>query len=204
MKIIDLTRTFTARMPVFPGDSPTRLTRDIDAGDGITHFHIETGLHAGTHMDAPLHMIPGGKKLSEFSVEKFVAQGHLIDARGKEEINVSLLDNKNIQQGDCVLIYTGFDEKFGTPEFYTDYPVLAEDFARELVDIGISFIGMDTPSPDNAPYAVHRILLGSDILIIEGLCNLNELATISSFEVIALPAKFEAEAAPIRVVARVE
>ena len=203
MKIIDLTHTFTQTMPVFPGDDLPKLEEHVDQASEIVGFSLATGMHVGTHMDAPLHMIPTGKKLSEFGVDKFIADGHLIDARGKKEIGVELLANKNILPGDCVLIYTGFDKKFREPSFYTDHPDLTEDFARKLVQLKIKFVGMDTPSPDKAPYVVHRILMKEEILIIEGLNNLSELLNIEQFEITALPAKFESEAAPVRVIARI-
>lgn len=203
MKIIDLTHTFTPNMPVYPGDSVPKLEESIDTENNIVHFHLETGMHVGTHMDGPLHMIPNGRKLSEIPIEKFVANGHLLDARGKEKIDVELLEGKNLQEGDCVLIYTGFDKKLREPAFYKDYPDLTENFARKLVELKIKFVGMDTPSPDKVPYNVHRILLKEEILIIEALNNLSELLDIENFEVTALPAKFEAEAAPVRVVARI-
>jgi len=203
MKIIDLTHTFTETMPVFPGDELPRLKENIDSENNIVHFDIQTGMHIGTHMDGPLHMIPGGRKLSEISVDRFVANGHVIDARGQKEIGVDLLEGKEIAEGDCVLIYTGFDQKFREPVFYTDHPDLTEGFAQKLVDLKIKFVGMDAPSPDKAPYKIHRILLKEEILIIEGMNNLSQLLFEDKFEVVALPAKFEAEAAPVRVIAKI-
>src|SRR3989338_6375091 len=85
MKIIDLTHTFTSSMPVFPGDAPAALERLADPEPEVAHFHLDSGLHVGTHMDAPLHMIPNGKKLSEYPPEKFIANGHLIDAEEPEK-----------------------------------------------------------------------------------------------------------------------
>ena len=63
-------------------------------------------------------------------------------------------------------------------------------------------VGMDTPSPDHAPYKVHKILLGNEILILENLTNLEQLLN-KNFEVIALTPKLEADAAPARVVAKI-
>jgi kynurenine formamidase len=204
MKIIDLTHTFDEGMPVFPGDEAPRLERHDDAENDIVHFEVQTGMHVGTHMDGPLHMLPGeGRKLSEMSADKFVAPGHVLDARGETEIGVDLLEGKEIKAGDCVLICTGFDKKFREPEFYSDYPDITEELARKLVELKIKFIGLDSPSPDKAPFAIHRILLKEEILIIESMNNVSELLGESDFEVIALPAKFEAEAAPVRVIARI-
>jgi len=202
MNVIDLTHLFTNSMPVFPGDDLPKLQDSFDAENVIVHYHLETGMHIGTHMDGPLHMVPGAKKLSDIKPENFIAPGVIIDARGKSEIGVELLAGKIINPGDCIIIYTGFASKFNDPEFYTNYPDLTEDFARKLVDLKVKFVGMDTCSPDKAPYKVHRILLKAEILIIESLTNLDQLLGLKSFEIIALPAKFEAEAAPVRVIAR--
>lgn len=190
-------------MPVFPGDDLPQLKESVDNDHEIVHYHISTGMHIGTHMDGPLHMIPNGRKLSSIPVDRFIANGHVIDARGQKEIGVDLLASHAIAEGDCVLIYTGFDAQFHDPSFYTDYPDITEDFAKKLVELRVKFVGMDTPSPDKAPYAVHRILLKNEILIIEGLTHLSQLLNADSFEVIALPSKFEAEAAPVRVIARI-
>lgn len=203
MKIIDLTHTFTAAMPVFPGDKPPRLRENIDRENSIVHYDLETGMHVGTHMDAPLHMLTGAKKLSQISADRFIANGHLIDARGSKKIDSEKLEQKNIKEGDCVLVYTGFDDLFRKPEFYGDYPELTEAFGSRLVELKVKFVGLDTPSPDKAPYEVHRILLKEEILIIEGLTNLSMLLDLDEFEVIALPAKYDSEAAPVRVIARI-
>ncbi len=160
-------------------------------------------MHVGTHMDGPLHMLLDGRKLSEIDVSRFIARGHLIDARSKSEIGIELLERLSINQGDCVLIYTGFSEKFREREFYSDYPDLTEEIANKLVELKVKFVGMDSPSPDKAPYNVHRILLKQEILIIEAMDNLVSLLAYDNFEVIALPTKYDAEAAPVRVIAMV-
>lgn len=81
MKIIDLTHVFTTSMPVFPGDDLPILKESIDAENNIVHYYVSTGMHVGTHMDGPLHMLSDGRKLSEIDPSRFIANGHLIDAR---------------------------------------------------------------------------------------------------------------------------
>lgn len=204
MKYIDLTHTFKQNMPVYPGDPKPEFKQIAFADqDGHNDFHITTGMHVGTHMDAPLHMLQNGKRLSEYSADHFFGKGHLIDARGKE-INADLLEGKRIAKGDMVFVMTGFSKKFGTPEYYKSYPEINENFAAKIIELGISVIGMDTPSPDRPPFAIHKLLLGSDVLIIENLTNLESLLEHVKFTVVALPAKFDSEAAPVRVIAQIE
>ncbi len=203
VKIIDLTHTFTADMPVFPGDEKPSLQEDYDKENDISHYFISTGMHVGTHLDGPVHMVQGARKLSQIDPELFIANGHVIDVRGKSEIDVDVLDVIDIKEGDCVLFYTDWAKDFRNPSYFGDFPVLTENLAHKLIELKVKFIGTDTCGPDKAPYTVHRILLAKEILILENLTNLSELLNVDRFEVFALPAKFDAEAAPVRVIARI-
>ena len=205
MKLIDLTHTLDDHIPVYPGDPRPEISRITDiTGVGVTLTEIRTGMHAGTHMDGPLHMIEDGNYLSEIPVERFIGRGVLIDARGMEKIDVDLLSGVQLRQKDIVLLLTGLSGKFRDPAYYRDYPEVTESFAEALIKAGVSILGLDTPGPDHHPFDIHRILLKGQVLIIENLTNLESLLGTTEFEVCALPAKFRAEAAPVRVVARVE
>jgi len=205
MQILDLTHTFDGNMPVYPGDPHVQLTQIARVQkDGFTNHELKTGLHVGTHMDAPLHMLEGGKNLADISVEKYIGRGHLVDARGQESVGAELLDALPIEPGDILLICTGHSAHFRKPEYYASFPVVSEDFATRAVELQVSMIGMDTPSPDVPPFAVHKILLGSDVLIVENLTNLEKLFLCKEYRIIALPVKLKADAAPVRVIALVE
>lgn len=204
MKYIDLTHIFTDNMPVYPGDHPTELrqTAQIDK-DGCTNFQVKTGMHVGTHMDGPLHMIPNGKSLSDFPVSHFFGPANLVDARNKSEIGLELLKNREINPGDIILILTGFSGKYHQLQYYENYREITEEFAQKLFELKVKIVGMDTPSPDRPPFKVHKILLSNDILIIENLTNLGELLKYEKFNIIALPTKFASDSAPVRVVAEI-
>lgn len=198
---IDLSQVFSDNMPVYPGDSLPELKQVSSVEkEGTADHRLNTGMHVGTHMDAPLHMIAGGKRISDFNPDKFFGNGKLIDARGQEKIGAEFLTG--IRTGDIVLVLTGFGSKFHDADYYEKYPELTEEFARKAVELGVKLVGMDTPSPDRTPFTSHKILLGAEILIIENLTNLEQLVG-KQFEVVALPVKLETDAAPTRVVAKV-
>lgn len=204
MTYIDLTHTFDKEMPAYPGDPCPRLYQIADIPtDGYVDHKIETGMHVGTHVDAPLHMIAGGKRISEMPLSAFVGRGVLLDARKQSSISHELLEKCDVQAGDIVLVLTGFSALFKHPDYYDKFPEITESLAKMLVAKGIRAIGMDTASPDRAPFPIHKIFLNQEIPIIENLCNLEELLHVSHFTVTAFPAKFLAEAAPVRVVAEV-
>ena len=205
MKLIDLSHTFKENMPVYPGDSSPEFTKISEVSiKGHNNYQVKTSMHVGTHIDAPFHMLENGKRLSEINIEKFFGKGVLIDARGKNNLDIDLLNNIQIQKGSIVLVFTGHDKNFGENEYYSNCPLFTEAFAKKMVEYKVKILGMDTPSPDKAPYPIHKILLKEEILIIENLTNLESLIEVKDFEVIALPPKMDLDGAPIRVVARVK
>jgi kynurenine formamidase len=193
-------------MPVSPGDSLPVLTQTSTVlKDGCADHRVETGMHVGTHMDGPAHMLEGGKYLHEFSPEKFFGRGVVIDARGKKEIDVDLLTSPSLsyKSRGILLVCTGWGKKFLEKDYYKSYPEITPAFVEKCVELGISILGMDTPSPDRAPYHIHKILFKNEILIIENLTNLENLLKHPNFEVIALPMKLATDSAPCRVVAKI-
>src|SRR3989344_5984519 len=106
MKYIDLTHTFTADMPVYPGDPKSTLEQ--------------------------VAQIENGKKMDEISPERFFGKGVLIDVRGKMNIDESVLEGIEIEKGSVVLLFTGFGSKYRTSDYFKDYPELKEDFATRM------------------------------------------------------------------------
>lgn len=204
MKYIDLTHTFTSDMPAYPGDPKSTLEQVAHIEKDTFNDHkLTTVMHVGTHMDAPLHMIENGKKIDEINLERFFGKGLLIDVRGKKEIDSSVLEGIQIEKGSIVLLYTGFGNKYRTEGYFKDYPEIKEDFVNKMVELGVKSVGMDMLGPDyDKPWLAHKILLGKNITILENLTNLDQLLDVKDFEVIALPAKLQADAAPVRVIAR--
>jgi kynurenine formamidase len=204
MKFIDLTHTFTSDMPVWPGDpKPSLEQAAFIEKDTFNDHKITTVMHVGTHIDAPLHMIAGGKTIDQFPLDKFIGKGVLLDVRGKEKIEASVLSDFEIEEGSVVLLYCGYGDKYESQDYWEGYPEVTEDFAQKVVELKVKMVGMDIIGPDHdQPWLVHKILLGSEILILENLTNLDQLIG-KDFEVVALPMKLKADAAPVRVIARI-
>jgi len=202
-KFIDLTHTFTDDMPVYPGDGCAKLYQSSFIKDcGISNHRVESGMHVGTHMDAPLHMVDGGALICDFPVDKFQGHGVLIDARDLDTIDVPILDEYNIQEKDIILVWTGWDKKYRTDAYFEKWPVMTVEFAQALVAKKISLIGMDTASPEiEDTYPVHKTFLLNNVLIVENMTNLGSLEGASNFTVHAYPIKYKADAAPVRIIA---
>lgn len=198
---IDLTLVFTASMPTHPFDEPSKIEKIRDLKThSYNDWRLTTGMHAGTHIDGPGHLTDSSVLLSDLPIERFVGKGFLVDARGKS-IDAALLANCPNEPGLIVLILTGQDKKFGTPEYFTDYPVFSDDFAHELVRRQVKMVGLDAFSPDTYPFPIHQLLFKNDILIIENLTGLERLVGIKDFDVFALPLKTATDSALARVIA---
>lgn len=204
MHYIDLTHTFKDKMPTYPGDPDTKMSQIAEINThGYTDHRVETCLHVGTHMDAPLHMIEGGKRLSDISPDAYFGRGRLIDARGFKIIDANLLEGKNIMKGDVVVIFTGFYKRYGKKEYFEKYPEVTKSFAQKLIDLGVKMLLEDTPSPDREPFEIHKMLLRKDILIVENITDVEKLLKVKKFEIMAIPTKLFADAAPVRVLAKI-
>lgn len=203
MRFVDLSHKITNNMPVYPGDAPLTLsqTRFI-AKDGVAQYKLESAMHVGTHIDAPLHMIEKGKMISDFPISKFIGPGVVIDARGKKQIDASLLEKVALKEGDIVIVVTGWYKKFGSEDYFNQTPLVTTEFAEKLIQFKPSILGLDTPGPDEEPFHIHKILLDREIFIIENLTNTDELLG-EKCEIMAVPLNIAADASLARVIARI-
>ena len=99
--------------------------------------------------------------------------------------------------------WTGMSERYFDSVYFEDYPAIPEEVAEYLVSKQIKIVGVDTCSVDHEEFVAHRTLLKNDVLIIENLTNLQELAG-KEFTVYALPIKLQIDGAPARVIAAVD
>lgn len=201
-KLIDLSWEIYQGMPVYPGDIEVELENDkkLDR-DGYENHNLKIGMHTGTHLDLPTHMIKSDNYVSEIELDNLSGKAKLIYAGGDEVIAYKEEYDKLIKKGDIVLIYTGFAEKYGSREYYEEHPVLSRELAQFLIAKEIKVLGFDMPSPDRFPYQIHKLLFENNIYILENLRNLDKLLGLKSFEVLVFPLKIRAEAAPVRAAA---
>ncbi|MED5018913.1 cyclase family protein [Paenibacillus chibensis] len=201
---IELSHRIQHALPAYPGDSLTELIQHKTLQQHKYNNHrLHINMHAGTHIDGPMHLKDSETYLSDYPIDKFIGDGCLLDVRDEQMIRYQKAYEERIQPGQIVLLYTGHSEKFGTDDYFTGYPVLSMELAELFVRKKVKLVGMDTPSPDTYPFEVHQYLFTHDILLIENLTNLASLKAIDSFEIIAMPLHILADSSIARVVARI-
>ena len=174
MKVIDLSMSIDERTPVFPG-GPKQVIEQLATIEktGCNEKRLSFNSHFSTHMDAPSHMLANGKTLSDYPIDKFVGECVVLDVRGQKEINADL---DLVNEGDIVFFFTAHSDKAYDKNYFVTNPVISPKTAQALVDKNISIVGLDAPTPDNAPYTLHKLFFKHDILIVENLVNLKSLA----------------------------
>ncbi len=204
VKYIDLSHTIEDGMPVYPTDKGVKLYQEsFLEKDGFNSSRLETGMHAGTHLDLPSHFLEQKITVDQLGVDRFIGNGCLLDARNEPVITMKKEYESKVQENDIVLLFTGFDRYFYHESYFTNHPVVDRSLAEFFVAKKIKLLGMDFPSPDRHPFEIHKMLFQGNILILENLKNLGLLMGSERFEVITFPIKVKAEAGLVRVVARI-
>jgi arylformamidase len=159
----------------WPGDPPFRIERvfDIARGDVCTFSTVSMSAHAGTHIDAPLHFIRGGRSADTLPIDATVGRARVIPIRNRAIIDADELRKHRIRLGERVLFKTrnsSRDRPAG--KFFKDYVAVSPDAAQFLVSRRVRMVGIDGHSigPFREGMAeTHRVLLGAGIWVIEGL-----------------------------------
>ncbi|MCI5479924.1 MAG: cyclase family protein [Lachnospiraceae bacterium] len=211
MNVIDLTHTIKEKMPVFPGTNPPKLIPTSSyENDGFKETLLQIYTHTGTHMDPPAHIFADKMTLDQFPVSQFIGKALVIDCRNLkegEEISMSCIRKygKKAEQADFLLFHLGWDKRWGTDDYFGDYPCLDETVLDYIISgnykgIGFDVIGLD-PVNDVNLIRHKKLFENSQIVNIENLKNL-ELCGSDLFWFSCFPLKLEnCDGSPVRAVA---
>jgi len=206
--IIDISLPLDSNLPIWPSSTGVTIerVRDMNKGDALNNSHLSCDVHAGTHVDAPLHHLANGASIEQIPLTDLIGEAHVIEVLHTEIITREILEGlslpTNIQK---LLIKTQnshfWEKKSST--FNSSYVALTPDAAKWIVDNEIHLIGIDYLSvePFNASSQTHKILLNAKVVILEGL-NLSHVRP-GKYELICLPIKLVgADGAPARAILR--
>lgn len=207
---VDLSHRLIEGIPTFEGHPHYRHIRraSLEYGDPTSHFELGMGEHTGTHVDAPVHVVHGGRDVTSF--ENAVTRAAVLRPH-EREANVGVSDLRRfervagrIEAGDSVLVDHGWAARWGDESFMRQWPSIDVDLAAELVERGVVLIAADTPSPDSAgcdrTFPVHEVVLGSGAFIGENFAGLSQLRDWCLLNLIPLPIG-DGTGSPVRAIA---
>ena len=176
MKIYDISQeVFTCA--VYPGDPSPERTVMMKISDGAVCnlTALKMCAHNGTHVDAPYHFINEGKTIDQVDLNRFVGYAYVASHEG----NLSAEDAEAIlAMAKAASDASGFaDCDCHRRILVRGKAVVTEDAAKVFADHKILLFGNEsqTVGPEDAPMAVHLIMLNSEIVLLEGI-RLNEVA----------------------------
>ena len=147
---------------VWPGDpAPVReVLADIEKGDVINLTAFSMCAHNGTHLDAPAHFIRDGKTVGELDPEAYM--GHCYVARHRGD--VTAVDAEAI-------LRRAAEYHAAERILIAGNATVTEAAARVFATAGVKLLGNEsqTVGPEDAPMAVHLILLSADVVLLEGI-----------------------------------
>ena len=149
---------------VYPGDPvPEReLLSAMSEGAVCNLSAFRMCAHNGTHIDAPLHFIPDGKSVDQVALERFIGYAYVAAHEGEVRAEDALRILADAQR---------LDRRAAARILIKGRAVLTAEAARVLAEGGVLLFGNEsqTVGPEDAPMEVHRILLGAQVVLLEGI-----------------------------------
>lgn len=159
--IIDITQeVFSCK--VFPGDPAPSMQRalNIEQGDICNLTAFSMCAHNGTHVDAPFHFLSNGKTIEKIGLESFVGDCFVARFEGDLTANdaANILEKANAAGASERILIAG-------------KATVTAEAARVFAQSKIKLLGNEsqTVGPEDAPMEVHKILLGADVVLLEGI-----------------------------------
>ena len=166
--------------------------------------HLSLGVHSGTHVDAPVHFIPGGMGVDALPLDRLLGDVRVLALPLGPAITKEALRQHAPLRGERLLFKTSnSSRRWDASDFQPDFTYLSSDGARFLVEAGVRTVGIDYLSIAGMEEgeATHRLLLEAGVCIIEGL----DLTRVEPgpYEMMCLPLRLaDGDGAPARVLLR--
>ena len=205
MKIYDISVPLSKDVPVYPGDPGFKMRplAQMSKGSPYNLSLLNMGTHTGTHVDPPIHFIPGGRSVEALPIEAMVGPAYVAEIMDQDNISAEGLEGADIpKDAERLLLKTKNCALWEHKEFIENFVFITESGAKWIVDRGITFVGIDYLSVEQynsqQPMA-HTTLLGAGIVVAEGL-DLREVPQGRYF-LVFLPIKINGgDGAPARAI----
>jgi arylformamidase len=217
-KFIDLSHVIEHGMLTYPGLPGPSISDQLSREESRSHYASGTEFHigkiemvanTGTYLDSPFHRYADGDDLADLALECLVdLEGVVVRADWREgrAVDVDAFAGKDLKDK-AVLVHTGWDQVWGTSDYFSGHPYLTEAAANLLVEQRPRLVGIDSLNIDNTDGGyrpVHTLLLKHGILIVEHLTHL-ELLPGDGFHFSSIPVMIRGMGSfPVRAFATVE
>ena len=170
MEIYDISQEVFS-CAVFPGDpKPEKMVlMRIGEGEVCNLSEFRMCAHNGTHVDAPYHFYDDGKKIDEVALDRFVGYAYVAEHNGELTGTDAERILERARKAEIEAEGAGHDASKRI--LVKGKAVVSEAAAKVFADNHILLYGNEsqTVGPENAPKNVHLIMLGAEIVLLEGI-----------------------------------
>ncbi len=163
MKIYDISQEVFG-CAVYPGDPAPERKRimSMDEGAAYNLSAFSMCAHNGTHADAPLHFIREGKSVDRVDLDRFVGYAYVAEHEGE----ILARDAERMLKTAAEA-----DERAAERILVKGRAVVTKEAAEVFAARGIRLFGNEsqTVGPEDAPMEVHLVMLGAEIVLLEGI-----------------------------------
>lgn len=204
MKIYDVTVPLSGDLPAYPGDPPfdMRFTHRLADGQPYNLAQLSMGTHAGTHVDAPFHLLADGATVDELPLEILMGKARVLDLPVRERIERADLEACDLRADLRVLLKTRTAGQFHKGQAHHDSVYLTEEAAQYLAQAGLKLVGIDSLSIEqygSPVFPAHKALLSAGVIVLEGL-DLSDVPE-GEYDMTCLPLRIAGgDGSPARVV----
>jgi arylformamidase len=206
MTIYDISLPISGSLIVWPNDPGVKITQTsrLDKGDTATVSQLDMGAHAGTHVDAPCHFVPGGSSVDTLDLNVLMGPALVVHVLEADALSADVLERLRIPPGtERVILRTRNSDLWarGEREFDEDFVAITEDGAHWLVENGVRLVGIDylSVAAFGEPTPTHSVLLRAGVIAVEGL-DLSGMAA-GVYQFVCLPLKIAGcDGAPARAI----
>lgn len=164
----------SGRVPIYPGDTPLSVERVQQHTPGTPNVsRLVCSTHCGTHVDAPVHFVPGAAGIESVAIDSMVGPAMVVETSSTPgHLDAPAIAALGLPaDADRVLLRTSNARYWQPWRFVADFVALTPDGARALVDHGVRLVGIDYLSiaPYDDPEPTHRVLLQAGVTVVEML-----------------------------------
>ena len=216
-RFVELNHPLEDGMKAYPGFPSPKIGPFLNHKASSSHYNgkaefyigkVEMVCNVGTYLDSPFHRYSEGADLGGIPLERVAGlPGIVLDAEISSDRSVAIRGIASDLTGKAVLFRTGWDDRWGKESYWELGPYLSDELIDLLVVskpalVGVDFWNVDNTEDPSRP--VHTRLLGSNILIVEHLCNLSCLPR-TGFRFYAVPLRIVKGASfPVRAFAEID
>jgi arylformamidase len=204
--VIDISRTLSPEIAVWPGDTPFSITANLSLADGasVNLTTLTLSAHTGSHVDAPYHFRQEGEPLDALSLEPFWGLAQVVTVSQREgSLLPGAFAEYDLSRAPRLLVRSRCSD-MDPRQFPAAFVHPSPELAAFLGDQGVILYGTDAPSMDaenSKTLAGHHALAEAGIAILEGL-DLSR-AEDGLYELVALPLKIAGgDGSPVRAALR--